>query len=209
MFRNGELVYGLVVAVDIENFSGLDTLTQSTVQARLSRVLDLAASRAYLDRTKWHRQLRGDGELAVLPPDTDVAWVAADFPHQIAEELKDRGHPRLRLRIAMHHGTLTAGDFGPVGNAPIVACRLLDARATRRALATETDSDVVVVVSQQLFRDVVGTRFHGLRPERFRPMHVSIKGATYTGYLCVGSPRGLASDPVVRARRAARGASSR
>lgn len=78
MFRHGELVYGLVVAVDIENFSRLDTLDQSMVQARLSQVLDLAAARACLDRKKWHRQLRGDGELAVLPPDTDVAWVVAD-----------------------------------------------------------------------------------------------------------------------------------
>jgi class 3 adenylate cyclase len=194
--RIGELVYGLVIAVDIENFSRLDTLAQSSVQARLSRVLDMAASRACLERTKWHRQLRGDGELAVLPPDTDVAWVVADFPHQIGEELKDGGHPRLRLRMAMHYGTLTAGDFGPVGDAPIVACRLLDARSTRRVLAAEPDSDVVLVVSQRLFEDVVTTRFHGLCPERFRQMKVSAKKSTYTGYLCVGSPRALTSDPV-------------
>ncbi|KAA2265121.1 hypothetical protein F0L68_05535, partial [Solihabitans fulvus] len=30
-------------------------------------------------------------------------------------------------------GTLAAGDFGLVGNAPIVACRLLDANVVRRA----------------------------------------------------------------------------
>jgi hypothetical protein len=196
MLRHGELVYGLVVAVDIENFSRLDTLDQSMVQARLSQVLDLAAARACLDRKKWYRQLRGDGELAVLPPDTDVAWVVADFTHHITRELMDCGRPRLRLRISMHHSTLTAGDFGPVGDAPIIACRLLDARATCRALAAEADSDAVIVVSQQLYRDVVATRFHGLRPERFRPMHVSAKGTTYTGYICVGSPRALAGDPV-------------
>ena len=196
MLQRNELIYGLVIAVDIENFSRLDTLDQSIMQDKLCRVLDLAAARAMLDRTTWYRQLRGDGELAVLPPDTDVAWVVADFPHQIAEELKDVGSPQLRLRISMNHGTLTAGDFGPIGDAPIVACRLLDARATRRALASDCDNNVVTVVSRGLYEDVVTTRFHGLQPERFRPMHVSAKGRTYAGYLCAGSPRPAASDPV-------------
>jgi hypothetical protein len=198
LLQRAELVYGLVIAVDIENFSRLDTLDQSITQDRLRRVLDLAAARACLDRTRWYRQLRGDGELAVLPPDTDVAWAVADLPHQIAEELAEVAHPRPRLRIAMHHGPLSAGEFGPIGNAPIVACRLLDARATRQALAADPANDVVTVVSQRLYRDVVTTRFHGLLPERFRPMSVSVKGRSYAGYLCAGSPRAAVSDPVDR-----------
>jgi hypothetical protein len=193
MLRHGELIYGLIVALDIENFSRLDTLDQSIVQARLRQVLDVAATQSCLDRTKWHLQPRGDGELAVLPPDTDVAWVVANFTHHIAEALKAYGPPRLRLRISMHHGTLAAGEFGPAGDAPIVACRLLDARTTRRTLAT-ANGDVVVVVSQRLYRDVICTRFHGLQPDWFRPMRVSSKGTTYLGYICVGSPRRVEND---------------
>jgi hypothetical protein len=188
MLRRGVLVYGLVFVVDIENFSQLDTFDQSMAQERLGQVLDLAAHRACLDRKKWHRQPRGDGELAVLPADTDVAWVVADFTHQIINELKNSGNPSLRLRLSMHYGTLTAGDLGPVGEAPIVACRLLDAKATRRALSVETDSDAVIVVSDRLYRDVVATRFHGLRPELFRQMQVSAKGHMHTGYICTASP---------------------
>lgn len=196
MLHRGKLVYGLIFVVDIENFSRLDTFDQSIAQAHLSKVLDLAARRACLDRKKWHRQPRGDGELAVLPPDTDVAWAVADFTHQIIVELESSSRPGLRLRISMHHGTLMAGDFGPVGEAPIIACRLLDARATRRALSAEISCDAVVVVSGQLYRDVVTTRFYGLQPERFRPMQVSTKGKTYAGYICVGSPVARAGDTV-------------
>jgi hypothetical protein len=72
---------------------------------------------------------------------------------------------------------------------------LLDAGATRRALAADTESDVVLVVSQRLYEDVVATRFNGLRPERFHPMHVSVKGTTYAGYICLGSPKASANDP--------------
>jgi hypothetical protein len=192
--QHGELVYGLVVAVDIENFGGLDTLGQLLLQTRLSHVLDLAAHRARLARDRWYRQLRGDGELAVLPPNTDVAWVLADFTERLAEALSQlrlthRGEPPLRLRLAMHHGTLTAGDFGPVGSAPITTCRLLDARVAKQVLRAEATGDLVLVISEQLYRDVVKTRFHGLAPERFRPMRTTVKGMTYSGYLCAGTPR--------------------
>jgi hypothetical protein len=193
--QHGELVYGLVVAVDIENFGRVDTLGQLLLQTRLSQVLYLAASKANLDRERWYRQLRGDGELAVLPPDIDVAWVVAGFTECLNVALDQlraarRHEPRLRLRMAMHHGTMTAGDFGPAGSAPIIACRLLDARVTRAALRTEaTSGDLVLVISEQLYRDVVQTRFHGLAPERFRPIRTSAKGVTYAGYLCAGTPR--------------------
>jgi hypothetical protein len=198
MLRPGELVYRLLFVVDIVNFSRLDTRHQAMAQTELSRVLDLAARRAYLDRKKWDRQPRGDGELSVLPPDTDVAWVVADFPHQIIRELENSEWPDLRLRMSLHHGALTAGHFGPVGDAPIVACRLLDARATRAALLSDASSGAVIVVSERLYRDVVTTRFHGLQPELFRRMQVSAKRKTYAGYICVGSPLAGAADPVDR-----------
>lgn len=192
--QHGELVYRFVIAVDIENYSKLDALDQSVVQARLSEVLDLAAAKACLDRGSWYRQLRGDGELAVLPADSDAAWVVAGFTNELVEALNDhrRDHPAepaLRLRVAMHYGTLTSGHFGLVGNAPIVTCRLLDAKVVRRALAEETSGDLVLVISERVYHDVVETRFHGLAPKRFRPMRVSAKGKTYTGYLCTGTPR--------------------
>ena len=49
MFREGQILYGLVVAVDIENFSRLDIRDQPVLLARLKEVLRLAAERARLD----------------------------------------------------------------------------------------------------------------------------------------------------------------
>lgn len=193
--RTGELVYGLVVAVDIEGFSKLDVLAQSASQVLLERLLDRASAAVGLSRDQWrYRQPRGDGELAVLPGDADVASVVADWTNVLACGLRElrsdpRCHPKLRLRVAMNHGPLTAGQFGPVGEAPIVACRLLDARPTKAALTSDPASDLVLVVSRQLFDDVVATRFRDLSAERFRPMRATIKGTTYRGYLCLGTPK--------------------
>ncbi len=194
--RHRELLHRLVVAVDIENYSALDTLDQALAQSRLSEILDQAAHRAGLDRDSWYRQLRGDGELAVLPADTDAAWVVAEFTEHLAEALAEHrrvnpDEPAVRLRVAMHHGTLTEGHFGLAGDAPVVTCRLLDARVVKRALAQETSSSLVLVISERLFDDVVASRFHGLVPGRFRSTRVSAKGRVYPGYLCAGSPRAL------------------
>ncbi|WP_246019189.1 hypothetical protein [Saccharothrix australiensis] len=184
------LVYRLVVAVDVEGYSKLDALDQSLAQSRLGEVLDVAARNAGLDRARWYRQLRGDGELAVLPPDVDTASVIAHFTEEVGRALREqrRNGTPLRIRLAMHCGTLTTGRFGLVGDAPIVTCRLLDSRVVRKELA-HGDGDLVLVISRRLFDDVVRTRFHELDPSRFRAARFSAKGASYAGYLCAGAPR--------------------
>lgn len=194
--RSGELVYGLVVAVDIAGFSKLDILEQCDSQALLDELLDDATAAVGLTRGHWrYRQPRGDGELAVLPADTDVALVIADWTNHLARALRDLRSPagtqsRMRIRIALNHGPLTAGSFGPVGDGPIVACRLLDARPTKAVLANDQSCDLVLVVSDQLFFHVVAPRFRGLDPQRFRPVRTTIKRRTFFGYVCAGSPVG-------------------
>lgn len=129
----------------------------------------------------------------MLPADTDVAWVIARLPWELDRALSARrargaGRPPLRLRVAMHYGTLTQGRFGPVGQAPIVVSRLLDARIARRALAESPGRDLVLIVSANLYHDVVQTGFYGLDAGRFRPVRVTVKGATYCGYLDTPEP---------------------
>jgi hypothetical protein len=193
MSDHGNLFYGLLVGVDIENFTKLDTLGQSLAQTALSEALDLAAHRALLDRGAWVCQPRGDGELAILPAGTDVAWVISEFAARVIEalaELRDSAptSPPIRLRMAMHHGPLTTGRFGAVGHAPIATCRLLDAPVVRRVLAAETSCSMVLVVSERLYEEVVRTRFYGLAPERFQRIRVAAKGTSYTAYVCTETP---------------------
>jgi hypothetical protein len=184
------LAYRLLVGVDLEGYSRLHALEQSLVQARLGRVMDDAAAGSGLDRGRWFRQPKGDGELSVLPADVDAASVLGGYPGHLGTALADlrRDGVPLRLRVAMHCGAVTTGRFGLVGDAPIVTCRLLDASSVRRALRESAD-DLVLVISKSLYEDVVCTRFHGLDPARFRRTRFSTKGKAYTGYLSTGVPR--------------------
>lgn len=124
-FGNVRLMYRLVLAVDVEKYSARDAREQLRAQTELKRILNIAAQNAGLDQRHWYEQVSGDGELVVLPEDVDVSAVVGDFTHQLETVLgevnrKVVGGTRLRLRVAMHHGTLTPGPFGPAGDAPIV-----------------------------------------------------------------------------------------
>jgi hypothetical protein len=187
-YDNVRLMYRLVLAVDVEKYSTRDAREQLRAQTELKRILNIAARNAGLDQTHWYEQVSGDGELVVLPEDVDVSAVVGDFTRHLEIILAEvnrkamAGTP-LRLRVAMHHGTLTPGPFGPAGDAPIVVSRLLDAKPLRRLLADQQDRDLALIVSQTLYQDVVRTGFCSLDPEEFQPVRVNAKGVQYHGFV--------------------------
>ena len=187
----GPLVYRLLLAVDIQGYSKRTTIEQLRAQHMLSRALDHAASAIGLDRALWDKQVGGDGELATLPEGVDPAPVAGDFVIALAAALRglNRGRdggPALRIRLALHHGTMTAGPFGPAGDAPIVVQRLLDAAPLRRLLIDDPGRDLAYVVSESLYEDVVRTGFCALAPSAFRAIKVTAKGAVFRGHILTG-----------------------
>jgi len=181
------LTYRYLTAVDIEGFSSQHTLAQVLMQADLGWVLDTAANRAHLDRARWHLQERGDGELAVLPSDTDGPRLIADYPREVERalsELNDDRRRRIRIRIAMHHGTLVQGRrFGPAGQGPVVVSRLLESDELRKYLAQRPELDLVLIVSASLYHDVIETRLHRLDPAEFTPIDIYVKGGSYPAYI--------------------------
>ncbi|GLY82427.1 hypothetical protein [Actinoallomurus iriomotensis] len=200
MISDTRLVYRLLVAVDVERYSARSAMEQLRAQTDLRQVLDDAASHAGLDRALWHKQVRGDGELAVLPPEVDVPGVVGSFVQGLETAMADLndarvGQPSLRLRLALHHGTLAPGPFGPIGDAPIVVSRLLDAGPVRKALADRQHGDLGLVISDTLFHDIVRTGFCSLAPADFEPIRVTVKGTSYRGH--VRAPRMVTADATV------------
>lgn len=186
--RASGLSHHFLAAVDIQGFSRLDASQQVRRQQELARVLDAAARRAGMTRAAWVREVHGDGELAVLPDGTDGPALVARYPRELATALaKVNGEgawgPRLRLRLALHHGTLAAGALGVAGNAPIEVSRLLDSDVLRRELARRADQDLVLMVSERVYGDVVQTRFLGLDPAEFAAVTIGVKGQEYRGYI--------------------------
>jgi hypothetical protein len=183
------LTFRFLVAIDVKGFSHRHTAEQARAQDDLERAIRQAAANAGLDLKRWYRQPRGDGELAVLPEGADGLSLVADYPVNLASALAavnrtEKAGPRLRARMAIHHGAVAAGRFGPVGAAPIVISRLVDAESVRQQLRERDDLDIALIVSASVYNEVIQSRLNGLRPESFRRTVIRAKGITYIGYLC-------------------------
>jgi hypothetical protein len=188
------LFFRFLTVIDIEGFSHRSAASQANAQDDLEHVMSEAAAHAGMDRRHWYRQARGDGELAVLDAATSSLSVVADYPGYLAlalAEVNSHATPqsRLRVRMAIHHGTVSPGRFGPVGPAAITVSRLVDARVLRQALRQRDDLDIVLAVSAAVYDEVVRSRFRDLDPGTFRRFSIRSKGASYVGYLYLPGTR--------------------
>ncbi|MYV56659.1 hypothetical protein [Streptomyces sp. SID3212] len=169
----------LCLAADVEQYSRLDTRTQSAVQSELVRMLDEAAALTGLDRTAWTRQPQGDMEFAVLPEATPEDLVLGPFVHHLAVRLADRNArpdaQRVRLRMAVDTGVVADAALGHAGPAPVAVARYVNAPQLRAVLATIAAADLAVIVSDRLYQDVVRSGRRDLDPAQYVRAHVRVK----------------------------------
>ncbi|MFF4453225.1 hypothetical protein [Streptomyces goshikiensis] len=169
----------LCLAADMEQYSRLDTLTQSAAQADLVRLLDEAATLTGLDRAAWARQPQGDMEFAVLPADTPEATVLGPFVHRLSACLSTLNArpdvPRVRLRLAFDTGVAADAALGHAGPAPIAVARYVNAPQLKAVLSAITSADLAVIVSDRLYQDVVRFGHLSLDPSWYIRAHVQVK----------------------------------
>ncbi|GIJ40988.1 hypothetical protein [Micromonospora andamanensis] len=220
----------LLVCVDMERYSRRTNLQQYEAQQDFHRLLREAAAEVGMDRVGWTTQQSGDGELAILPRDIPEARVIGRFVPELNRLLRRYNVSRLpaariRLRVAVHQGMVHLdGANGFPGQAVVLVSRLCDAEPVRRALAAFPDAGIALVVSSDIYRDVVTEYPEEIRPERFRRIDVvhAAKGFREPAWLCVvdedltswvdessplptSTPAGESPQPAARHRRADRG----
>ena len=89
--------------------------------------------------------------------------------------------------MAIHHGAVAPGCFGPVGAAPVVISRLVDGEVVRQQLRQRSDLDIALIVSATVYSEVIQSRMHDLNPDAFRRTIIRAKGIAYAGYLFQGT----------------------
>ncbi|MBO4164668.1 hypothetical protein [Micromonospora antibiotica] len=168
----------LLVSVDMERYSRRSNLQQYEAQENFHTLLHAAATEVGLDRVAWTTQQAGDGELAILPRDVPESRVIGRFVPELNRRLRAFNSSRtapaqIRLRVAVHQGLVHLdGANGFPGHAVVHVCRLCDATPVRQALAAFPDAGVALVVSTEMYRDVVCEYPEEMRPERFRRIEV-------------------------------------
>ncbi|GAB7038774.1 hypothetical protein JCM9533A_26240 [Catenuloplanes niger JCM 9533] len=175
----------LLVAVDMENYSRRDNVLQFRAQADLQKILASAADDLGFDRSAWWTQPQGDGELAVLPEGTNEIRIVTRLTATLDRLLREHNRglteeARVRLRLAMHEGIVHLdGATGAAGAAAVTVCRLRDAEPARAALRRFPHANVVLIISDRLFEDIV-RHYHDARPDRFARVVADVPGKGFT-----------------------------
>ncbi|GAA1728729.1 hypothetical protein [Nonomuraea bangladeshensis] len=182
----------LIMAVDAEGYGRGDDLRHDSIQSGLAQVMDRGARETGLRRDTWTRQEAGDGEVIVLPDGEPELRVIDDLIRRVRKALHDynrerRDDARLRIRVAIGHGVVKRGAMGFVGQVVVTTCRLLDAKAARAALKANPRADLVLILTDRLYEDVVRQLHTSYRPESFTRLEVPTKERTEIAWMWIPS----------------------
>jgi hypothetical protein len=185
----------LLVAVDAAGYGTGTDQEHLAVQSGLPAVLDAAATRANLRRDRWMTQQAGDGELAVLPRDEPEPVVVDQYVRYLHEALTSHNADpvtgrKLRLRMAIHFGTAMPADNGYAGQGVVAVSRLVESTAVKDALAAAPHACLAVILSRQVFDDVVRQGHVSVPATDFAKVSVEVKEFRDEAWIrVVGVPR--------------------
>jgi hypothetical protein len=135
---------------------------------------------------------RGDGAMVLVPSDVSKNRLARRLPELVAAALTEHnkavhGPARIRLRMVLHAGEVHRDGHGPTSDSLILAFRLLDAPAAKRAL--EASTGVLVVIVSEWFFDAVVRHDPTAVPDAYRPVPVTTKETVTHAWLrLLGNP---------------------
>lgn len=170
----------LLVAVDATGYGGGTDQEHVELQSGLTAVLDAAAAHANLRRDRWVKQQAGDGELAILPRDEPEPVVVDQYVRYLDEALTaHNANPglrrKIRLRMAVHFGTAMPADNGYAGQGVVAVSRLVESAPIKDALAAAPEACLAVILSRQVFDDVVRQGHVSVPATGFAKVSVRVK----------------------------------
>ncbi|WP_101787991.1 hypothetical protein [Nonomuraea indica] len=187
----------LLVSSDVKGYGSGTDKRHEAVQRTLVQVQEQAASQAGLRRIEWVIQPGGDGELACLPGTEHEPAVAGDYVMALNQALAahNAGVPeeeRVRLRVALHYGVAYPAAHGLAGQAVVEVSRLVNWPPLKRVLEVKNRVNLVLILSDRVFRETVLQGHTTHKTEQFLPVRVREK--EFSGDAWVWAPGEDLSD---------------
>ncbi|WP_179892999.1 hypothetical protein [Streptomyces sp. b84] len=197
--------YRALFAVDIVGSSGRGDVALEQIRQVLSAAVHASFTRGGVDWDDCLRHDLGDGMRVVAPAGTPETSLIHPLVHELTARLRAHnvlaGKPtRIRLRMALHAGSVQVGRDGTVSGRPLeVLARLLDAEPVRAALAQAPDATTALLVSEHFHETAVCQGRPGIEPAAFRRVDVREKEFAGSAWLHVpaygGTPQSAGSAP--------------
>ncbi|WP_318212134.1 hypothetical protein [Streptomyces sp. SJL17-1] len=171
-------IHRFVVFGDICASGTLDLAEKKHQRAAMYAAFDDAYSSVGVEPGTFHQEDRGDGILAALRPDVPPTLMVGRWIDTLYESLRahNQGRARpLRLRIGMNAGLVAQDRHGLVGRAVDLAARLCDSPPAKRIMNETPEIDLLVVVSDWLYGNVVAEGGRYVEPDHYRSARIRSK----------------------------------
>lgn len=183
-----------ILYTDVAGFSAAERngADRSEVRKRMYEILRRAFEGSGVPWRACYHEDRGDGVLMVVPPEVPPSALADQTLARLAAELRKHNRwssdvLRIRLRVALHTGSVSHDGEGLCGDAVIHAARLLDAPPLREAVRGPA-VDLALMASDHVYGTVLQDSCQLIDPESFCEVGFRVKGAHFTGRLKVFGP---------------------
>ncbi|MGN9811534.1 hypothetical protein ACTMSW_19530 [Micromonospora sp. BQ11] len=192
----------MLVAVDMERYSGRDNVLQYRAQLAFQKIMTEACEELGFDRANWLIQQGGDGELAILPAGTSERTVVSRLTPTVDRLLREHNRglvpeARIRLRIGIHEGLVHLdGANGYPGGAVVTVCRLIDSPQIKEALRLFPRAAVALIVSDRIHQDIV-RHYQDLTLEHFRRVSAKVPGKDFEATAWIYVPGENIADTVL------------
>ncbi|MFE3827796.1 hypothetical protein [Streptomyces sp. NPDC059092] len=176
----------LVVFGDVSGSGTLGMEAKKRMRNALYGAFDEAFAAVDIDPRGRHQEDRGDGVLTALDPGTPSSLMVGGWLEALYQYLREHNAGsarRLRLRIGMNAGPVFDDGRGLVGRAVDLACRLCDSPTAKRTMAGAAGADLLLVVSDWLYVNVVAEGGRQVEPEHYVRTRVRFKETDETAWL--------------------------
>lgn len=179
----------IITACDVEGYSRRASDEQRDLQNRLAEIEERAARHAGLKRNQAEVQPAGDGDMIAWPPGTSELTLVVDYLRELRDEVVRVNRQlvagsKIRLRLSVTTGLSEGAALGRSGQAVITAARLVDSAQAREALRLASDSPLVVILDDHVYKEVVDSELRG--QQRADYVHVVVEdkhGKKYDAWL--------------------------
>ncbi|MFE3429991.1 hypothetical protein [Streptomyces sp. NPDC059171] len=192
--------YRALFAVDIAGSSGRGDVALGLIRRALWDALHESFTLSGVDWGQCLRHDLGDGMRLVAPAGTPETSLIHPLVHELTARLRAHnllaGPPtRIRLRMALHAGSVRVDPDGTVTGRPLeVLARLLDAEPARTALALAPEATTALLVSEHFHETAVCQGRPGIDPASFRRVDVREKEFARSAWLHVPAYGGAPQD---------------
>ncbi|WP_327326602.1 hypothetical protein OG735_32015 [Streptomyces sp. NBC_01210] len=178
-------VHRLVIFGDACGSGKLGLEAKKRMRSAMYEAFTEAHASVGIEPGRVHQEDRGDGILVALRPEVPPTLMVGRWVDTLYESLRElnNGSARpLRLRVGMNAGLVLDDGKGLVGRAVDLACRLCDSPTAKQIMTTADKADLLIVVSDWLYVNVVAEGGRYVEPGHYRQAPVQYKETDETAW---------------------------